>query len=98
MAVPLDHQIGAAKVDNQFAAAVMPFSMPAHDSALGPAGRLALLQYGAARGERFAGIDSAMEFQIVHSQEQAASLAQVFDRESEHGQENQHRVQHDTAR
>src|SRR6266404_4835761 len=97
MGVPLAHEIGAAEIDHQLAAAVMALRVPTHDSAFGPARRLALVQHRAARAERRAGIERAMEFQIVDAQEKAARLAQVLNRESEHRQEDQHRVQYDAA-
>src|SRR5208282_3772833 len=71
-----------------------PLSVPSHDSTAGAALRFPLVDHGAARSESIAGVNSAMERQLVDTKEKSASFAKVFHSEAEHRQKNQHRINH----
>ena len=66
--------------------------MPGDDSTFGAAPGFALLDYGAARNQSIAWINSVAEGQLVDTKEKSAGLAEVLDRKAEYRQEDQHRI------
>jgi hypothetical protein len=68
--------------------------VPGHDSASWAALRFTLVDHGAARSQSIAGVNSAMECELIDAEEKSARFAEIFHREAEYGEKNQHRINH----
>ena len=91
----LHGEVRALVVDHEIAALVEAFGVPGDDPEGGTRFGLAGGDDAAARGEGVAGVDGAVEGQLVDAEKRAAGLAQVFDAEADDGAEDEERVDDD---